>query len=47
VDIGARAGTLLAEGRSARDVVQRLVEELSVPRNEAYRIVTALRKEVP
>lgn len=47
VDIGARAGALLAEGRSARDVVQHLVEELSVPRNEAYRIVTALRKAGP
>ena len=37
-DVRARARALAAEGRSARDVVQRLVAELGVPRNRAYEI---------
>lgn len=38
--VRARALALRAEGLSRRDVVQRLVEELHLPRNEAYRLVT-------
>jgi len=38
-DVRARARALAAEGRSARDVVARLVAELGVPRNRAYTIV--------
>jgi 16S rRNA (cytidine1402-2'-O)-methyltransferase len=38
-DVRARARALAAEGRSARDVVARLVAELGVPRNQAYAIV--------
>jgi 16S rRNA (cytidine1402-2'-O)-methyltransferase len=38
-DVRARARALAAEGRSARDVVARLVAELGVPRNKAYAIV--------
>jgi 16S rRNA (cytidine1402-2'-O)-methyltransferase len=37
-DVRARARALAAEGRSARDVVARLVAELGVPRNRAYEI---------
>ena len=39
VDVRARARALVAEGRSARDVVAQLVAELGVPRNRAYAIV--------
>lgn len=42
VDIAARARALLAEGSTRKAAVQQLVSELGVPRNEAYRIVTAL-----
>jgi 16S rRNA (cytidine1402-2'-O)-methyltransferase len=42
LDVPARAAALLAQGCSRKDAVQRLVEESGVPRNEAYRIVTAL-----
>lgn len=42
LDVAARAAALLAQGCSRKDAVQRLVEESGVPRNEAYRIVTAL-----
>jgi 16S rRNA (cytidine1402-2'-O)-methyltransferase len=38
-DVRARARALAAEGRSARDVVARLVAELGVARNKAYAIV--------
>ena len=38
-DVRARARALAAEGRSARDVVARLVAELGVSRNQAYAIV--------
>jgi 16S rRNA (cytidine1402-2'-O)-methyltransferase len=37
-DVRARARALVAEGRTARDVVARLVAELGVPRNRAYEI---------
>lgn len=36
-----RARVLLAEGLSRKDAAGRLVRELGVPRNEAYRLVTA------
>jgi DNA-binding IclR family transcriptional regulator len=36
------ARALLDEGWSRRDAAKRLAEELGVPRNEAYRIVSAL-----
>jgi hypothetical protein len=39
VDVRARARALVAEGRSARDIVAQLVAELGVPRNRAYAIV--------
>jgi 16S rRNA (cytidine1402-2'-O)-methyltransferase len=41
-DARGRAAELLATGSSRRDVVRRLVEELALPRNEAYRLVTEL-----
>ena len=41
-DVAGRAKTLLADGLTRKAVVARLVTELGVPRNEAYRIVTAL-----
>ena len=37
-DVRARARALIAEGRSARDVVAQLVAELGVARNRAYAI---------
>jgi len=37
-DVRARARALVAEGRSARDVVAQLVAELGVARNRAYEI---------
>lgn len=42
VDIEKRAGELLAEGVSRKGVVQRLVEETGMARNEVYRRVMAL-----
>ncbi len=42
VDPAVRAAELLAEGLTRKAVVQRLVADLGVPRNESYRIVTAL-----
>ncbi len=41
-DAGAHAVRLLAAGLSRKDAVQQLVQELGIPRNEAYRIVTSL-----
>jgi 16S rRNA (cytidine1402-2'-O)-methyltransferase len=41
-DLVAEAARLLAEGETRKDAVRFLVERLGVPRNEAYRIVTAL-----
>jgi hypothetical protein len=38
----AEASRLLAEGETRKDAVRILVELHGVPRNEAYRIVTAL-----
>ena len=37
-----RARTLLAEGLSRRDAATQLARELNLPRNEAYRLVTAV-----
>ena len=42
IDLVAEATRLLAEGETRKDAVRLLVERLGVPRNEAYRIVTAL-----
>src|SRR5262245_27079612 len=42
VDTLERAAELLASGLSRKAVVQRLVADTGVPRNEAYRIVTSL-----
>jgi 16S rRNA (cytidine1402-2'-O)-methyltransferase len=42
IDVGARAAELLRAGMSKRDVVQALVEETGLPRNEVYRRVTDL-----
>ena len=42
VDVSGRAQALLADGLTRKAVVQRLVADLGVPRNEAYRIVTSL-----
>jgi hypothetical protein len=42
VDITGRAAELLADGLTRRAAVQRLVTDLGVPRNEAYRIVTSI-----
>jgi len=39
IDVRERARALVAEGRTARDVVAQLVAELGVPRNRAYAIV--------
>ncbi len=41
-DIAGHAAQLLADGLTRRAAVQRLVADLGVPRNEAYRIVTSL-----
>jgi 16S rRNA (cytidine1402-2'-O)-methyltransferase len=41
-DTAARAAELLASGLSRKAVVQRLVADTGVARNEAYRIVTSL-----
>ncbi len=41
-DIEERARVILAAGVTRKEAVQRLVTELGVPRNEAYRIVTSL-----
>jgi 16S rRNA (cytidine1402-2'-O)-methyltransferase len=41
-DPAGQAASLLAGGLTRKDVVQRLVAELGVPRNEAYRIVMSL-----
>jgi 16S rRNA (cytidine1402-2'-O)-methyltransferase len=41
-DVAGRAAELLAEGLSRRAAAQRLVADLGVSRNEAYRIVTSL-----
>jgi 16S rRNA (cytidine1402-2'-O)-methyltransferase len=42
LDVAGRAASLLADGLTRKAVVQRLVVEHGVPRNEAYRIVTSL-----
>jgi 16S rRNA (cytidine1402-2'-O)-methyltransferase len=41
-EVTERARTLLAGGASKRDVAQTLARELSMSRNEIYRLVTAL-----
>jgi 16S rRNA (cytidine1402-2'-O)-methyltransferase len=41
-EILGRASQLLSDGLTRKAVVQRLVADLGVPRNEAYRIVTSL-----
>lgn len=41
-DPAARARELLGRGRSRKDVARLLADELGVPRNEAYRLVTEL-----
>ncbi|MBI2616352.1 MAG: 16S rRNA (cytidine(1402)-2'-O)-methyltransferase [Gemmatimonadetes bacterium] len=41
----ARARALLAEGLSRKDVAGRLVRELGLPRNEAYRLAADVRRE--
>lgn len=41
-DSAAFAARLLTEGLTRRDIVQRLMDETGLPRNEAYRIVMAL-----
>ncbi|MBK7924564.1 MAG: 16S rRNA (cytidine(1402)-2'-O)-methyltransferase [Gemmatimonadetes bacterium] len=41
-DAGEHAARLLATGLSRKDTVHHLVQELGIPRNEAYRIVTSL-----
>jgi 16S rRNA (cytidine1402-2'-O)-methyltransferase len=41
-DLAGRAASLLAGGLTRKAVVQRLVADHGVPRNEAYRIVTSL-----
>lgn len=41
-DTAVRAAELLATGLTRKEVVQRLVADTGVPRNEAYRIVTSL-----
>ena len=43
-DVRTRARALVAERRSARDVVAQLVAELGVPRNRAYEIVEEEKK---
>lgn len=42
VDAVEQATTLLAEGLSRREVVQRLTHSLGLPRNEAYKLVMEL-----
>ncbi len=42
VDVTRRAAGLLATGLTRKEVVQRLIAETGLPRNEAYRIVTTL-----
>ena len=44
IDIEGRAGQLLAQGVSRKGVVQRLVEETGLARNEVYRRVMDLAK---
>jgi 16S rRNA (cytidine1402-2'-O)-methyltransferase len=41
-EAAAMARRLIDEGRSRRDVVRALMEDLAVPRNVAYRLVTEL-----
>jgi 16S rRNA (cytidine1402-2'-O)-methyltransferase len=41
-DTAVRAAELLASGLSRKAVVQRLIADTGVARNEAYRIVTSL-----
>jgi 16S rRNA (cytidine1402-2'-O)-methyltransferase len=41
-NVAGHAASLLAGGLTRKAVVQRLVADLGVPRNEAYRIVTSL-----
>ena len=41
-DAMEQATTLLAEGLSRREVVQRLTQSLGLPRNEAYKLVMEL-----
>lgn len=41
-DAGEHAARLLADGLSRKDAVHHLVQNLGIPRNEAYRIVTSL-----
>jgi 16S rRNA (cytidine1402-2'-O)-methyltransferase len=41
-DVEERARAILAGGVTRKEAVQRLVIEMGVPRNEAYRIVTSL-----
>ena len=41
-DVAGQAASLLAGGLTRKAVVQRLVADLGVPRNEAYRIVMSL-----
>lgn len=42
IDTASRAAELLASGLTRKAVVQQLVSETGVPRNDAYRIVTSL-----
>ena len=42
VDAASRAAALLATGLTRKEVIQRLIAESGLPRNDAYRIVTAL-----
>lgn len=41
-DAGAHAARLLGAGLSRKAAVQQLIQDLGIPRNEAYRIVTSL-----
>jgi len=41
-DVAHRAAALLAEGLTRKAAIQRLIADLGVSRNEAYRIVTSL-----
>lgn len=41
-EVEERARAILAAGTTRKEAVQRLVTEMGVPRNEAYRIVTSL-----
>jgi orotate phosphoribosyltransferase-like protein len=42
VDAATRARELLDRGLTRKDVARKLADELGVPRNEAYRLVTDL-----